>query len=161
MKVFHKHLISFFVLLSSIGLYAQEPMPMNPQAAERVEQFKKIRLMEVLKMEEEASLRFFSRYNKHEEEMRQFEMKRNRLIDQLQMMRERDPQEAELQKLTKEVRATGDEAYRTREKYLDDVSRMLTPVQFADYLIFERAFLRNLRDMMRESQRERMQRRMR
>ncbi len=161
MNIVKARLLCIVLLLISVDLYSQEPMPMNPQAAERLEQLKKIRLMEVLRMDEETSLRFFSRYNKHEEEMREFEMKRNRLIDRLQQLRGSDAPDAELQRLTKEIRATGEEAYRTREKYLDEISRLLTAKQFADYIVFERAFLRNLREMMRDVQRERMQRRMR
>lgn len=154
-------LMSVVFLFVASGLLAQEPMPMDRQAAARLEQLKKIRLMEILKMEEEPSLRFFSRYNKHEEEMRGFEQRRNSLIDRLQQMREQDATDADLQKLTNELRTVGEDAYKTREKYLDDISRVLTPKQFVDYIIFDRTFLRNLREMMRDVQRERMQRRMR
>lgn len=150
----------FFLTIVSIGsLFAQYPMQGPGPGAERIEQFKKIRLMEVLQMDEETSLKFFARYNKHQSEMRELELKRNSLVDQLELMRKRDIAEGEFQKVIRELRGIGADAHQSRERYLDDISKQLTPKQFTDYIVFEQRFLVNLREMLRDLQRERMQQR--
>ena len=75
---FHLHNNDYFSLL------AQDQLPMRGPGAERIEQFKKVRLIEVMNMDEETSIRFFARYNKHLESMRTIQKDHNALIDQLQ-----------------------------------------------------------------------------
>jgi hypothetical protein len=134
---------------------AQEPPMFRGPGAERVEQFKKIRLMEVLKLDEETSLRFFARYNKHQEELRGIALKRDSLLDQLELYRRRTVSDAEYEKVFKSLVVLGHEAVKVREKFVTELKEVLNAKQIADYLVFERRFYENLRDIMREMQRER------
>jgi hypothetical protein len=58
-----------FLFFSSFLVFAQikaqDPLPTRGPAAERIEQYKKIRLMEEVQMNEETSIRFFARYKTH------------------------------------------------------------------------------------------------
>ncbi len=144
-------------LLWGIGSAQDEMMmPMQGPAAERLEQFKKIRLMEVLKLDEETSVKFFSRYNKQREELVALNQKRNDLLDELAKLRRANAAEEEYQKALNGIRGLARSAVEIRERFFDDAGKILTPKQMAEYLVFERNFIRNVREIMRDMQRERM-----
>ena len=156
----------FSVVLISAVLFpvllpAQNPMLMRGPAAERIEQFKKIRLMEELKLDEATSIKFFARYNSHQEELRKLNQKRNDIIDELQILRRRDVSDAEYEKTLQELKALADPAVELRVKFLNEISEILSPKQVAEYVIFERNFVQNLREIMREMQQQRRGGRMR
>lgn len=145
------------MLLLIVGgtVLAQEPPMLRGPGAQRIEQFKKIRMMEVLKLDEETSLRFFARYNKHQEELRAIATKRDSLLDLLDLYRRRGAADAEYEKAFKSLVALGHDAVRARENFITELHDVLSVKQIAEYLVFERRFYENLRDVMREMQRER------
>ncbi|MEX2116338.1 MAG: hypothetical protein WEB37_05580 [Bacteroidota bacterium] len=136
-------------------LSAQDQMPMRGPGAERVEQFKKIRLMEELKLDEATSIKFFARYNSHQEELRKLNKKRNDIIDELQILRRRNVSDAEYEKTLQELKGLADPAVEVRLKFFNEISEVLSPKQVAEYVIFERNFVQNLREIMREMQQQR------
>lgn len=116
-------------------------------------------MMETLKLDEETSIRFFFRYNKHQEEMRDLEGQRKDLMGQLRALRRSNASNNELEKVLADLRALQDKTFQTRQKYFDDLKQVLTVKQIGDYIVFEENFVQNLRDIMREMQKERMDRR--
>ena len=147
------------VASASSVLVAQDQLPLRGPAAERIEQYKKVRMMEELKLDEQTSIRFFARYNDHQEELRKLGDKRNELIDELQVLHRRDASDADYRKVLDELKGLAEPAVELREKYFAELAEVLTPKQLAEYFIFERKFIQNLRDIMREMQRERRGRR--
>jgi len=150
-------LLLTLVLVFTWAAVAQR-IPRGPRGPgpERVEQFKKIRMMEVLKLDEETSVRFFARYDKEQELIRSLTAKRNRTIDQLENLTATPASDAEIDKYFKELRDVEDQVHEARIKYWDSLSEILTKKQLAEYVAFERNFFRDLRDLMRETQENRM-----
>ena len=134
---------------------AQEALPFEGPAAERIEQYKKIRLMEFLKLDEETSIRFFSRYNRFVEDLRALNDRKNAYIDDLQVLVRREASDRDFQKQFDQLEALGAETVEIRKQYLDDLSALLPPETVAAYIVFERNFYRNLRDLLRDAARER------
>lgn len=152
-----RHILLAFLVTTIVGIVAaQDDMPMRGRAVERLEQYKKLRLLEVLKLEEETSLKFFARYNKQRDELAELNQKRNGLLDELAKLRRDNASDKEFQKVLDELRGMADPAVEIRGKFLDDISKILTPKQMAEYLLFERNFVRNVREIMREMQGQRM-----
>ncbi|MEK9138138.1 MAG: hypothetical protein AAB393_13515, partial [Bacteroidota bacterium] len=55
------------MIVLSPSAFAQPPFPPDERRPfERIEHFKKVRLIELLDMKEEQSVRFFARLNEHE-----------------------------------------------------------------------------------------------
>ena len=83
-----RHILLAFLVTTIVGIaMAQDEMPMRGRGAERLEQYKKLRLMEVLKLDEETSLKFFARYNRQRDELADLNQKRNGLLDELAKLR--------------------------------------------------------------------------
>jgi len=147
-------LVLGLMLIFTSGAVAQRG-PRGP-GPERVEQFKKIRMMEVLKLDEETSVRFFARYDKEQELIRSLTSKRNDIISQLENLAKTSASDAEYDKNFKDLRNVEDQVHEARMKYWDSLSGVLTKKQLAEYMAFERNFFRDLRDLMREMQENRM-----
>ena len=151
-------LLYIFALAIScaLTLHAQDETPPF-RAAQRVEQFKKLRMIEALKLDDNTSVRFFVKYSKHEDAIKEINKQRNDLIDQLQDMRKSNSDDAKMEKIFSDLTALDTKQADERLRFLDDVKAVLSPQQIADLIIFERNFARNIRQMMQEMARERRQ----
>lgn len=155
MKSFRFLLVSAALLLvglHSLAMAQDEPPFRRGAALERVEQFKKIRMMEVLKLDEQTSIRFFARYNKHQETLRELRVKQAGVLGQLQDLRRSNAGDKEYDKVIRELRALEDEMNDAKGKYLDELSEVLTKQQLAEYIVFEWRFQQNLRELLRGAQ---------
>ncbi|MGD0038067.1 MAG: hypothetical protein ABSC53_12345 [Bacteroidota bacterium] len=149
-----------FILMSviSLNLIAQDkPLTRGP-AAERIEQFKKVRLMEVLKMDEETSIRFFTRYNKYAETLHAIQKDHNALIDQLQKLANSNANNSDIEQALKDIGMSEEKIAETRSKFLEELKGVISIKQVAEYVVFERNFNKNLREIMRDIAKDRWNR---
>jgi len=121
----------------------------------RVEEFKKIRLMEVLNLNDEESIRFFNRYDKFQEELRGLERERNKIIDDVDSLVKQDGKAEAYGKDFDELIALGQKVADARAHFYNEIRGILTPQQVAKLIVFERDFGRELREIIQDVQRER------
>lgn len=150
--------VFLFLLMISPNSSAQNRLPMRGPGAERIEQFKKVRLMEVLKMDDETSIRFFTHYNKYEETFRAIQNEHNTLIDQLQELNSSNANNSDLTRAIKDIGISEEKIAETRSKFLEELKGVISIKQIAEYVVFERNFNKNLREIMRDIARERWNR---
>ena len=150
--------VLFFVMMSSSNLIAQDQPPMRGLGAERIEQFKKIRLMETLKLDDETSIRFFTRYNKYVETLHAVQKDHNKLVDQLQELCNSNAKNSDIEQAIKDVEMSEEKIAETRSKFLEELKDVISVKQVAQYVIFERNFNKNLREIMRDIAKERRNR---
>jgi hypothetical protein len=131
-------------------LYAQDPPPMRGPGAERIEQFKKVRLMEVLKMDDETSIRFFARYNKYIESLHGIQRDHNTRIDQLQKLTKSNANNSEIEQALKDILLSEEKIAETHSNFLNELKDVISIKQIGEYVVFERNFNRNLREIMQE-----------
>ena len=159
MKCIHQNCIIFtLILIIASNLFAQDQPPMRGPGADRIEQFKKVRLMEVLKMDEETSIRFFARYHKYQEALHTVQKDHNTLIDQLQELNNSDANNAEIERTMKEIGTCEGKNVETHLKFLESLKDVISIKQIAEYMVFERNFNKNLREIMRDIAKERWNR---
>ncbi len=151
---------AFLLLMLAFSLVsAQESPPLRGRAAERLEQWKKIRLMEKLQMSEEVSIRFFARYNKHMDELRTIGRERADLIDDLAGLAKKKGNEVDIERALGDLGMLEEKVATTRSAFLGELKSILTIHQIAAYVVFERDFNQNIREIMQEVAKERMERR--
>jgi Spy/CpxP family protein refolding chaperone len=151
-------LLAILFLLPPTDIVAQQRVPGPPAMEERMErlqQFKKLRLMETLNLNEEESIKFFARYNKFEEELRDLEQQRNSILDDMENLIKHEEKEEAYKKDFDDLLALGQKLVEARTRFYKDARTMLTPVQTAKLLVFERNFNRDLREAIRDVQRDR------
>jgi hypothetical protein len=142
--------ILFFILIFvfSDG-YAQQGRgnPKDPRARERVEQLRKMKLIETLNLDEEKSARFISRLTKHQEAVRTLMNERSTAVDGLEQAI-KDSREGEYPHLIDGMLVIDRKIFDERVKFIQSLSDLLTKKQQAQYLVFDRNFNRDLRDMI-------------
>ena len=136
--------------------YAQENRPTGQgRALERVEQFKKIRLMEVLNLDEEHSIKFFVRYNKYQELLRDLRKQQAQALARVQELRKSKAADSEYDKMVDELLLLESQINDAKSKYVEELKGVLTSKQLVEYLVFEARFQQNLRELVRDLPRNR------
>jgi hypothetical protein len=150
-----KRLLVFCAVVAMIVVtgVAQDSEPViQGKAAERVEQFKKIRMMEVLGMDEQTSIKFFARYNKNLEVMKDLRQQQIKALGHIQTLRKAKASESDYAKVVRDLRSLEEQVHQTKSNYIDDLKDVLTNKQLAEYLVFELRFQQNLRELVRDAQ---------
>lgn len=148
-----------FVLLLPSMLFAQSAQQGDAQGTdrpyERIESLRKVRLVEILELKEDQSVRFLARMNEHDNARRAMMKERGEALDRLERLIRNKADDAEYEKAFADVAAVDDKLTTDRRSFFAGLSDILTPTQRAKMLIFERRFERELREAMREAQRRR------
>jgi hypothetical protein len=148
-----------FVLLLPSMLFAQPGQQGETQGTdrpyERIESLRKVRLVEILELKEDQSVRFLARMNEHDNARRAMMKERGEALDRLERLIRNKAEDAEYEKAFADVAAVDDRLTTERRSFFGGLSDILTPTQRAKMLIFERRFERELREAMREAQRRR------
>jgi len=127
----------------------------SDRPSERIENLRKVRLVEVLELKEDQSVRFLARMNEHDAARRSLMKDRGDALDRLERLIRNKADDAEYEKAFADVAAVDDKIAAERKSFFSGLSDILTPTQRAKMLIFERRFEKELREAMREAQRRR------
>jgi len=122
---------------------------------ERLERYRKMRLIETLKLNEEDAVRFFSKQSAHEDAQRDLYKQRNRGLDELDKILHGTGSDKDYPRLSEEIQTIDLKIFNERQRYQDEVQKSLTPEQFAKFLLFERDFNRQVKDALEEMRGER------
>ena len=141
------------------SLMQAQPMRMGrdepPQAMERVERWRKMRLIEVLELKEEQSVRFLPRINEHERRMTDLRKEKDNVLDKIERLVRNRAEEKEIEGVFPEFFAVSGRMDAERQNFFNSVNDILTVEQRAKFLLFERHFERELREAMKEVSRRR------
>jgi len=143
------------LLVVPVQLLAQPGPPQDSRQFERIEQWKKVRLIEILEMKEDQSVRFFSRMSEHDRQRRELMHARGEALDKLERLVRNRAGSAELEKVIPEVLDLDSRIREEQRNFFSGLGDILTVVQQAKFLLFERQFEKELREAMREVQRRR------
>ena len=158
----------FFVMTAALCLFSEvaaqnnpppPPPPFGGPGSTKFEQFKKMRMIEYLKLDEETSVRFIARYNKFLEQMREAGKHREELIDKLEESIKGKASDDELNKALKDIEQNEEQLIDLKNEFVQRLRDILTVRQVAAYVAFERKFNHDIRDVMREMTRENADRR--
>lgn len=141
--------VIFFViiLLSTINVNAQPP----EKAKERIEAFKKMRMLEVIELSGETADRFIVRYNDYDKDLKYKISAYEAAVDELEKALSSKSSEKTIKEKSEYLVNTQKEVHNLiagRGNYFKDI---LNTEQLAKYLIFEKRFEDKLREMLLEN----------
>jgi hypothetical protein len=125
-------------------------------AYDRIESYKKVRMLESLKLGEDQSAKFLTRYDRHSEAMHGFEKERNGLVDKLDEQSKANAGDDDYNQTFNLLLDTDKKISEERLHFLTELKEVLSNKQIAQYIVFERNFAQELRQAARDLQRERM-----
>lgn len=146
-----KKFIIFPVLL--IIVFCSNTLGQVPQERlKKIEQLEKVKLMDLLDLNEETSIKFFSRRNNYTEKRRDLLYK----IDSLYHLINRNTKtksenkisEKEMKKCIDEYLAGEKSLNNLRIEYLNSIKSILNTEQLAKVIVFDRRFKEELRDLV-------------
>jgi len=148
----------FCMLLMPVALNAQPGhggSPGDQRPFERIEQLKKVRLIEMLDLKEEQSIRFFARLNEHDIARRELQKEKGEALDRIERLIRNNAESKEYEKAFDAVISLDDKLISEQRQFLAGLSDILTMQQRGKMMLFERRFEKELREAMREAQRQR------
>jgi hypothetical protein len=147
--------ILLLVVTFSFMIQAQEYRPLRREAMERLESLKKVRMLESVKLSEEDGLRLVNKYSKHRDEIMQLEKERADILDKLEKQYQTNASDDEYRNTFMELVKAEQKLSETRINYLNNLKEVLAAKQLAEYLLFERSFAKEIREMARKIRKER------
>ena len=155
----HKAMVGLFMMIVLLT-YTAASQSFAPPAPghERLQRFKKMRLVEVLKLNEDESVRFFAKQSAHEDKIRELMKSRNETLDALDRKAEEKSDQKVIQKLSADVLNIDEQVFAERKRYQEELRNFLTPEQFGKFLVFERNFEHRMREAMEDMMQNRRHR---
>jgi homogentisate 1,2-dioxygenase len=127
--------------------------PTDQKPFERIEQFKKVRLIEMLDLKEDQSVRFLARMKDFDNQRRDLMKSKMDLLDKIERLVRNDADDKEFEAMFPQVSAVDKRMMELNQQFFNGLGDILTVKQRGKYLLFERQFERELREAMRETRR--------
>jgi hypothetical protein len=147
--------ISAFLLVTV--LFAADSavcQPMRGPGPERLEKYKKMRMIEALELNEDEAARFVAKYNTHQSNVRDIMKQRMGIVDELEEELDKKGEPDRFEQLFARLEESEQAMFNERKRFHNDVKSMLTTGQMAKFFVFERNFNRDLREAMQDMRRE-------
>lgn len=134
-----------FILCTSAGYsYAQPEEGERP--LKKIQQFKKMKLLELLDMEEAAANAFLVKYDKWQKDIMQLTQKRNDLAADMKIAMEKKAGDAEINTLLDGLADVSKRLEEMKFAMFADLRTVLTPRQAVKLAVFEMQFQKKLHD---------------
>lgn len=117
---------------------------------QQIEEWEKVKLIEVLNLNEETSVRFFTRRNEHQKRIREIFNQRDQLAQQIEKdFKDRAKvSDAVYQEQVNKIIEFEAKVQKERESFIRSLSDILTPEQIAKLTVFEIRFRKEIRDKL-------------
>jgi hypothetical protein len=145
-------LIIFLAFFSVTFVFAQNGQKgdRKGKGLEKIQAWEKAKLIEILNLNEENSIRFFARRNEHQNKIKEILDQKDQLADKM---------EAEFKEGTKVSNSVYNEQinsfiefenkiHKERENYIRSLNDILTPEQIAKLAVFEQKFRKEIKQRM-------------
>jgi hypothetical protein len=138
------------LMVSSVQSLSQMRDEPPQHMRDKLNQLEKIKLIEVLEMDEETTLRFFSRRSEHQIKMEKLNERVDEIITQMEVIFKDGKvyTEAELKSLIEEANAIHTETVQSKLNFINSLDDILSTEQIAKLIIFERRFKDELKRAM-------------
>ena len=143
------------VLLTVAAATGQPMREPGSRPSERVEQWKKLRMIEMLDLTEEQSIRFFARLNEHEKQKKELMKKKGDALDKIDRLIRIEAADEEFGEVFAEISSVNGNLVQLQNNFFEGLQEILTTEQRGKLLLFERHFDRQLRNAVRELHRRR------
>ncbi|MBN8544618.1 MAG: hypothetical protein J0L60_00665 [Ignavibacteria bacterium] len=119
----------------------------------KLEQLEKVKLIEVLDLDESTMLKLFSRRGDHKKMMEERNEFADKLLDQMEDLiaaNKNGSKDEELKAKISEFNNHIDESHKLQRQFVMSLSDLLSPEKLAKYIVFERNFRREIRDILKK-----------
>jgi hypothetical protein len=144
-------LISSIIFLAVISNLNAQVFRNRQKAMEKLDQLEKVKLIEALDMDEETTLKFFSR-------RKEFKERRDKMMKQIDDLTEKmaydvesgniDPKDPSYSKMLEDHFKLERDFFKLREDFVLSLKDILNEEQIIKYVVFERKFREEIQDLI-------------
>ncbi len=147
-------IISIMLFFSSC-LFAQKGKWEDDELRAKFEELEKIKLIEVLQMDEETTLRFFARQSEHKKQQDEIQDKIRANIDNMESLlkSEKNVGNEEIKSKIDEINKLQLQFEKNRVDFINSLPDILSYEQIAQLIIFEKRFRSEVRKMIMKDRR--------
>lgn len=154
--------IGVAILFTAMSVHAQSAFEgPHGDVMRRIEELRKVRIMDALKMNDTTAVKFLNRWNEFHLRMQELMERRNALVDHLEEIINKSGEQDELAPAVEQLLTLDRELAQLRIKFYENLKSILTPRQIAEMIVVDRKFNQEVRKIIGDIQRRRMQRHMR
>ncbi|GJQ32709.1 MAG: hypothetical protein HBSAPP04_15480 [Ignavibacteriaceae bacterium] len=155
-------IFAFFLILDVSGFAQPGPGPgggrgkhknRGGEPGKKMEQLEKVKLIEYMNLDEETMVKLFTRRNEHRKLMDNRSDMAEDLIDKMEKLIDDNKdgsKNAELTAAIAKFNSHMEETQRLQRGFITSLSDILTPEALAKYIVFERNFRKELRELLRK-----------
>lgn len=147
--------LSIVLFLSSFMMAQRGEGPMgmgkrNPGAMKKIQELEKLKLIEVLNMNEETTIKFFARRTQHQNEIRDLENRLDNILDDMdaELKKDKDASQQKIKKLTEDFFDATNDIHKSKNEFLSSLKDILTPEQIGKLIVFDRNFREEMRQIL-------------
>jgi len=145
----------FLLLISQADVFTQQRHQRMQEGRERLETLRQVRMIEALDLDEETAARLTVLHKELQTNIRELHRDIENLHDELEAALDEEKPDAVLNEIRSRIEEKRDSIHTNRIDFYSDAEEFLTARQIARMMVFERNFNRDIRQYMREAQRER------
>ncbi|MEW6652230.1 MAG: hypothetical protein AB1394_02050 [Bacteroidota bacterium] len=147
--------VLIFLLIPLIFMNAQViRRQADPAALEKIEQMENAKLIQMLDLNEEQSIRFFARRKEYLQKMHELLQKRRDFIDSTQDLLKEEEMENQkkFNDQVEEIFALEAKIFKEKKNYYRSLSNLISPKQVLQLMTFEERFRREVREKIANRQ---------
>ncbi|HED07377.1 MAG TPA: hypothetical protein ENI57_04610 [Ignavibacteria bacterium] len=143
-----KTTILFLILLILPATYSQDMMKMHKGRINKLEQLERLKLIDVLNLNEETTLRYFARQKKFRNQMEEYKKEGKKLLKKMRYLIKNGDKKNELKSATDNYLVLGENIANKKTEFIKSLSDILTEKQIAKLLVFEMKFKEDIRGLL-------------
>jgi hypothetical protein len=144
----------FFLILnlnlSAQGFHERKQNQDKEDRWNKIEEYKKLKMIEELKLSDEESLKFYSRYIGFRNQMKDLEKERRSLMEDLESITSDPSKQGDIVKKMDGLENVDQRTFDARKGFFYDIKKILPIEKVAKYIIFERKFLKDIQNIMKD-----------
>jgi len=147
--------MKYFIVILSFILLTVDTLPQNMrrggmQSQKKINQLEKVKLLEVLELDDETAVKFFRLKDQHEEDMMSLRDKQDKILDIMEetLSEDESKKTSSLSKLITDYKKNEMEMTDERDRFHKEIWNVLQPEKYARFLVFERNFRQEVRNLI-------------
>ena len=144
----NKNFLVLFLIFYCFASFAQEEPFKHRRIPDKIAQLEKIKIIETLGMNEETTLRFFSRRTENQKKIDELEGTIDKKLDELKSLVNSNQkiEDEKFKSIINEINDLRKQVGAEKDNFISSLSDILTYEQIAKFVVFERNFREELRD---------------
>ena len=152
-----KLIISIILLATNLIMFGQDYHKKGErQFFNKYEQLEKIKLLEILNLDEETAIKFFARMNEHKNTQMNLLEAKKKYLDKIEQLLDTNKPGNEFREIVEEINGIEIKLIKQKVDFFESIRDLLSDEQVAKLILFDYKFKKDIRDLLIEKGRNRL-----